>query len=68
MGKYTRSRDIEIRGRYYQEAIFHGSMIVLASKELLLFSNIYLRQFVYRVALEEKSRAEQKLSILSAGG
>ena len=37
MGKYTRSRDIEIRGRYYQEVIFHGSMIVLASKELTAF-------------------------------
>ena len=37
MGKYTKSRDIEIRGRYCQEAILHGSMIVLASKELTAF-------------------------------
>lgn len=63
MGKYTRSRDTEMRGRYCQEAILHGSMIVFASKELTAFVLKHLFNAICILSStkrEVKGRAEVK--------
>ena len=65
MGKYTRSGDIEIRGRYCQEAILHRSMIVIASKELTAFVLKHLFKAVCILSStrrEVKGRAEVKFT------